>query len=1087
MRDFMNYQAIIYLLNNDKLRNRHWLVLQEKTGVTTDEEHWSFRMNTFLSLDQSFFEGVISEVIDIAQEEAMIEDELTVIRLRWEDRKFVLNREPITMNSSSSGSSSSTSGATAAQVTQHKLTVINQISSLHEDVEQDDVVIDKMIHNSKSAFFRPDLEKMKAVLAEITSILKTWIATQENCLILARVLLTFVSADIREVEEIRNNFEQDFKQYNKLMEEVAKKPIVSKCCLMPERRKMLREYKSKFLAHKMACRKLTEMKQKSLPRLSFLSDQESLILLGGLTGDGDVFQRVVRKILGQGFGALHFETSKTGEKGSASSPGGGGGRDTTANSIDSKTAGGGIDVGGGGLFVSQLESLNGEVLQIFRQIDCRQPTDVWLGQLIDEMRRSIKNAMRRSLRDGLKLENYEFADYKANMELVSIAKLDIVWTTNIEDIFKAEHPMDEIKNAYQSLTKRVNALCTEIVASNTSTNTNTDNNAKTDQVTQRKLKNFLSLLLSRRRQLYLFLQKNITSTGDFGWKSTFRLVWKKEQDEVEARQGLGVQKFCHEYQAAMSVPISTQCTVRAQYAMFNALHEYKPIYLKGSVFSGKSAIVSELAFRLGRLLVFLDLSPSFKPKDMVQSLQGLCRSNCWAHYDGMDLLDYETLSILTTQVQQINLAQSMNLKEFHLSGQKTQLGLQTGFFFISRNCETMLDRQGKQSLMQLPPISLTSQFREVYLQKPDFSPIVQAELLARGFEKSKNLTASIIAILNTLYKIASPSFRAIPKMSIVRELFANLGSGGSKIDESNMRTAMVLTMKTILPKQDMDIFMPYMSEHFPKTSSEVADASAVAAAASNAGGGTGTPTASTPAPMATDGDQAAEQSKQFELQIASRIDRGKWPTILGEMGVGKSTAIAKAVASLSPPKQNAAVGEAPAEAANSSALAMLKYAILEVCLARHSVSELFGQEDETGKWNHGIISRLLSLNAKPTVVVLVSPMSLNVAHILASMFDRGVFETEGNHSFPIPKQVKFVFETTSVQDIPSILLARTSVMHMPLNCEVGTLLERREDVDDLTKSSVKVSRKSLLIFQFCASTEKKQRSADVRAEKLRFV
>ena len=79
-----------------------------------------------------------------------------------------------------------------------------------------------MIHSSKSTFFRPDLEKMKGILAEITAILKTWISTQENCLVLARVLLTFVSADFREIDDIRLLFEEDFKSYNKLMEEVAK-------------------------------------------------------------------------------------------------------------------------------------------------------------------------------------------------------------------------------------------------------------------------------------------------------------------------------------------------------------------------------------------------------------------------------------------------------------------------------------------------------------------------------------------------------------------------------------------------------------------------------------------------------------------------------------------------------------------------------------------------------------------------------------------------------------------------------------------------------------------------------------------------
>ena len=87
--------------------------------------------------------------------------------------------------------------------------------------------------------------------------------------------------------------------------------------------------------------------------------------------------------------------------------------------------------------------------------------------------------------------------------------------------------------------------------------------------------------------------------------------------------------------------------------MFTSLHEYRPIYLKGAIFSGKSSCIIELAFRLGRYLVFLNLNPGYTPQDMVESLQGLCRSNCWAHYDGFDLLHYETLSILTTQLQVI--------------------------------------------------------------------------------------------------------------------------------------------------------------------------------------------------------------------------------------------------------------------------------------------------------------------------------------------------------------------------------------------------------------------------------------------------
>ena len=76
---------------------------------------------------------------------------------------------------------------------------------------------------------------------------------------------------MRDIEEIKDNYEDDFKAYNKLMEEVAKKPIVSKCCLRAGMWDVLDGYRTKFIHHRLACKKLLELKQKSLPRLVYIS------------------------------------------------------------------------------------------------------------------------------------------------------------------------------------------------------------------------------------------------------------------------------------------------------------------------------------------------------------------------------------------------------------------------------------------------------------------------------------------------------------------------------------------------------------------------------------------------------------------------------------------------------------------------------------------------------------------------------------------------------------------------------------------------------------------------------------------------
>jgi 7,8-dihydro-6-hydroxymethylpterin-pyrophosphokinase len=49
-------------------------------------------VNTFINLEPDSLASDIKDIVDIAQEEAEIEDALTIIRKRWEDRKFVLTR-----------------------------------------------------------------------------------------------------------------------------------------------------------------------------------------------------------------------------------------------------------------------------------------------------------------------------------------------------------------------------------------------------------------------------------------------------------------------------------------------------------------------------------------------------------------------------------------------------------------------------------------------------------------------------------------------------------------------------------------------------------------------------------------------------------------------------------------------------------------------------------------------------------------------------------------------------------------------------------------------------------------------------------
>ena len=99
------------------------------------------------------------------------------------------------------------------------------------------------------------------------------------------------------------------------------------------------------------------------------------------------------------------------------------------------------------------------------------------------------------------------------------------------------------------------------------------------------------------------------------------------------------------------------------------------------------------------------------------------------------------------------------------------------------------------------------------MQAPDIGPLVQAELLARGFGQPKTLTNSLLAIVKTFYKITTPGFRHIPMLTITREIFSRLPNN-DKTESSHVALATMDTMKAMLPSKDMDIIGPFIREHF---------------------------------------------------------------------------------------------------------------------------------------------------------------------------------------------------------------------------------------------------------------------------------
>ena len=125
-------------------------------------------------------------------------------------------------------------------------------------------------------------------------------------------------------------------------------------------------------------------------------------------------------------------------------------------------------------------------------VDCRQPTDVWLRKLIDEMSVSVKHSLKKTLRKEISFADYDVEHYVDTVEIVALAGFETIWTDLIQNTLSSEQPLNKIKDLYRSLSAKIESVCENYIQ------------GETDQHLIRKAKHLLNIFVSKRNQLFEF-------------------------------------------------------------------------------------------------------------------------------------------------------------------------------------------------------------------------------------------------------------------------------------------------------------------------------------------------------------------------------------------------------------------------------------------------------------------------------------------------------------------------------------------------------------------------------------------------------
>ena len=290
---------------------RHWSWLADTQGLAQKRIDGGLSLKCFLELDTQSLEKVATEIITQVTAERDIERMLGNVAESWEEHKFTFERwtaaaaaaSPTARARNNEDTGAPASAAVRANdPTNIVLITIANFRLLNDYLNEDYFILSKALKSPSSQFFVKELMREKDMLSALKHVLSLWKDVQEDCLVLARVLLPSV---IQPTARLKMNFDVDFKRYSKLMSEVIKKPVIKHCCLNQSQdlRSALLSFKSIFHQQRLEFAKTTQDKGsgfKILPRLNFLSFHDTLVILGGWRGNEVEFQRAAKNLLGRG-------------------------------------------------------------------------------------------------------------------------------------------------------------------------------------------------------------------------------------------------------------------------------------------------------------------------------------------------------------------------------------------------------------------------------------------------------------------------------------------------------------------------------------------------------------------------------------------------------------------------------------------------------------------------------------------------------------------------------------------------------------------------------------------------------------------
>ena len=536
--------------------------------------------------------------------------------------------------------------------------------------------------NKHAKAFKKEIEDLEQEMNNMMEIIEVWVEVQKKWIYLESIFVG--SEDIRQklVKETQEFDIQD-KNFRKLMTSIYKKPSVRFQCREKDRKFELKGFLTKFEQAEKALTKHLDSKKNEFSRFYFLTEQDLLQIIGSSEPLDTLNPHLIKiysnckRLLSERRNIIGM-VSQEGEK---------------------------------FLFDKPI------------RVESQQQVGQWMNKVDDEMKNTLRNFLKKAIQDYTKEELHKFIHNKLGQ--ICVFTSECWWTFALEDVFRKIKQEGDKYAMKRELERQSKGLLDLVVI------VRKKDISKEDRL---KLNNLIIRTVHGREIVDKFVRDSILDAREFEWESQLKFYWDKEKDDLIIRQTNGEFNSCYEYQGLEGRLVVTPLTDRCVMTITTALTFYLGTAPAGPAGTGKTETVKDLGKGMGIRVVVQNCSDTLDYLFMGQFFSGLSQTGFWGCFDEFNMINREVLSVVTTQINSIELSLAQHKESWFLMTKEVKL-LPTIGIFITMNP----NYEGRSEL----PDNLKALFRPVTMVTPDFLLICENILLSFGFADGRKLAQKI--------------------------------------------------------------------------------------------------------------------------------------------------------------------------------------------------------------------------------------------------------------------------------------------------------------------------------------------------------